>query len=295
MEHDPDWYDSAIDVDSDNDEEDDESTASLDDAYSETVDRYERVYSAMYQRLHPWPIDMIRFELYMELFDDRLSHFPVRSPEHVLDIRTGTGNWAIQCADTYPSAEVYGIDMVLMQPQWLPPNCQFFFEDIIQLAWKNAYPNQDLIHVGEIGGDPKLLRAILDGAFACCAPGGIIELWDCTPHLQEGISALHRYVDKLRESYRRDGRGLDLVYTYPEELERRGFVHVDHHVYSIPLHQVHTDSIQKAIIENWSAGLEASALELMHRHLGMDKNEISDDCAAARKSLLEGINGHLLM
>jgi hypothetical protein len=195
----------------------------------------------------------------------------------------------------------------------LPPNCQFFFEDIIQLAWKNAYPNQDLIHVGEIGGDPKLLRAILDGAFAyvlqqrqtfgnvrltsgrCCAPGGIIELWDCTPHLQEGISALHRYVDKLRESYRRDGRDLDLVYTYPEELGRRGFDHVDHHVYPIPLHQVHFDSVQKEIIENWSAGLEASALELMHRHLGMDKNEISHDCAAARKSLLEGVNGHLLM
>jgi ubiquinone/menaquinone biosynthesis C-methylase UbiE len=42
----------------------------------------------------------IRFELYMELFKDRLSHVPVRSPEHVLDIRTGTGNWAIQCGES---------------------------------------------------------------------------------------------------------------------------------------------------------------------------------------------------
>lgn len=72
--------------------------------------------------------------------------------------------------------------MILMQPHWydkhlpnaseayvasrVPPNCQFFFENIIELAWKNDYPNQDLIHVGEIGGDPKLLQAVLDGAFA---------------------------------------------------------------------------------------------------------------------------------
>ncbi|KAH2020993.1 hypothetical protein KXV65_003671, partial [Aspergillus fumigatus] len=326
MEQDPEWYDSAIEVDShngggdDDDDDDDESTASLDDASRETEDRYGRVYSAMYQRLHPWPIDkdeqnrqVARFELYKMLFNDRLFHVPVRSPQYVLDIRTGTGSWAIACADAYPSAKVYGIDMILMQPHWydkhlpnaseayvasrVPPNCQFFFENIIELAWKNDYPNQDLIHVGEIGGDPKLLQAVLDGAFACCAPGGVIELWDCTPHLQDsqGISGLHRYVNKLRESYRRDGRDLDLVYTYRNELERRGFVHVNHHLYSISLHRAHPDTIQEDIIENWSAGLEASALELMHRHLGMDKNEISQECAAARKSLLGGVNGHLLI
>jgi hypothetical protein len=85
------------------------------------------------------------------------------------------------------------------------------------------------------------------------------------------------------------------VYTYRNELKRRGFVHVDHHVYYIPLHRAHPDTIQSEIIENWSAGLEASALELMHRHLRMDKNEISHECAAARKSLFEGVNGHLLM
>ncbi|KAH3012235.1 hypothetical protein KXV89_005685 [Aspergillus fumigatus] len=327
MEQDPEWYDSAIEVDShnggggdDDDDDDDESTASLDDASRETEDRYGRVYSAMYQRLHPWPIDkdeqnrqVARFELYKMLFNDRLFHVPVRSPQYVLDIRTGTGSWAIACADAYPSAKVYGIDMILMQPHWydkhlpnaseayvasrVPPNCQFFFENIIELAWKNDYPNQDLIHVGEIGGDPKLLQAVLDGAFACCAPGGVIELWDCTPHLQDsqGISGLHRYVNKLRESYRRDGRDLDLVYTYRNVLKRRGFVHVNHHVYSISLHRAHPDTIQEDIIENWSAGLEASALELMHRHLGMDKNEISQECAAARKSLLGGVNGHLLI
>ncbi|KAH1964374.1 hypothetical protein KXX04_003479 [Aspergillus fumigatus] len=59
MEQDPEWYDSAIEVDShnggggDDDDDDDESTTSLNNASRETEDRYGRVYSAMYQRLHP--------------------------------------------------------------------------------------------------------------------------------------------------------------------------------------------------------------------------------------------------
>ncbi|KAF7128769.1 hypothetical protein CNMCM5793_003678 [Aspergillus hiratsukae] len=244
MEQDPDQYDSAIDVDSD----DDESAASLDDAFREREYRYGRGYPVMYQSPYPWPID-----------------------------------------------KVYGIDIVCMQEEWVPPNCEFYVEDIMRLAWKNDYKNINFIHVGEIGGDPKLLQAILDGAFTCCAPDGMIELWDCTLHLQDpqGISGLHGYVYKLREAYQRDGRDVDLAYAYPEELEMHGFVHVVQHVYSIPLHRAHPDSIQGDIVENWSAGLEASALELMHTHLGMNINEILLECVAARAALREGIHGHL--
>jgi methylase of polypeptide subunit release factors len=33
------------------------------------------------------------------------------SPQHSLDVGTGTGIWAIDMADKYPSAEVLGIDL----------------------------------------------------------------------------------------------------------------------------------------------------------------------------------------
>ncbi|KAH3054428.1 hypothetical protein KXW16_009608, partial [Aspergillus fumigatus] len=176
MEQDPEWYDSAIEVDShnggggdDDDDDDDEYVmlggyllGQIREGLFRDVSEATPLYTGICAFQYLTTVTVARFELYKMLFNDRLFHVPVRSPQYVLDIRTGTGSWAIACADAYPSAKVYGIDMILMQPHWydkhlpnaseayvasrVPPNCQFFFENIIELAWKNDYPNQDLIH-----------------------------------------------------------------------------------------------------------------------------------------------------
>jgi hypothetical protein len=85
------------------------------------------------------------------------------------------------------------------------------------------------------------------------------------------------------------------VFDYLEELKKHGFVHVVRHVHSIPLHQAQSDSIGGEIIRNWTVGLEASALKLMSKHLGMHGYEILLECAAARKALQMGVNGCLEM
>ena len=42
----------------------------------------------------------------------RLFRAPITTnPQHVLDLGTGTGIWAIEFADEYPSAEVVGTDL----------------------------------------------------------------------------------------------------------------------------------------------------------------------------------------
>jgi len=50
-------------------------------------------------------------EIALQLYDGRLHLAPLKDPQRVLDIGTGTGIWAIDMADTYPSAEVIGIDL----------------------------------------------------------------------------------------------------------------------------------------------------------------------------------------
>lgn len=41
-----------------------------------------------------------------------------QSPRRILDIGTGTGIYAIDIADEFPSAEVLGIDLSPIQPHW---------------------------------------------------------------------------------------------------------------------------------------------------------------------------------
>lgn len=43
---------------------------------------------------------------------------PLNSPQKILDLGTGTGLWAMDAADKYPSAEVIGTDLSPTQPKW---------------------------------------------------------------------------------------------------------------------------------------------------------------------------------
>ena len=72
----------------------------------------------------------IAHHLYHLMLDGKLFLAPVGdNPRGVLDIGTGTGIWAMEFADQYPSAQIIGFDLSPVQPGRAVPNVRFEIRD----------------------------------------------------------------------------------------------------------------------------------------------------------------------
>ena len=106
-----------------------------------------------------------RLDLYHHIqtlrLDGELHLAPIGpEPQRVLDLATGTGIWAIDFGDKYPTAEVLGNDISPIQPSLVPPNVKFEVDDL-EDEW--VYSTKfDYIHARylccSIRDWPKLMR-----------------------------------------------------------------------------------------------------------------------------------------
>ena len=72
----------------------------------------------------------LNHHIFRLIIGGKLFRAPVGSdPHRILDFGTGTGIWAIDVADEFPSALVIGTDLSPIQPTTVPPNCRFYVDD----------------------------------------------------------------------------------------------------------------------------------------------------------------------
>jgi SAM-dependent methyltransferase len=131
-------------------------------------------------------------QIFLHLLNNKLHLAPIKNPQKILDVGTGTGIWAIDAADMYPSAEVIGIDLSPIQPSWVPPNCRFEVDDCEQ-DWTFAADSFDFINARNlaqaISNWPVLMSQIyryyllsvfvlLANISSATKPGGFVEISD---------------------------------------------------------------------------------------------------------------------
>ncbi|KAK3682770.1 S-adenosyl-L-methionine-dependent methyltransferase [Podospora appendiculata] len=176
----------------------------------------------------------------------------VAKPQNILDLGTGSGIWAIDIADAYPSAAVIGVDLAPVQPSIVPPNLTFEIDDI-EKDWLWGEDQFDLIHGRElimaIRDWPRLVRQ----AYTCLKPGGYIQLSGSLPDFQADDGTLPpdaAYLEMSRiyfDMSARIGASGREVQHWKRYLEDAGYVDVVQHVVKIPTNPWPKDSRLKKI------------------------------------------------
>ncbi|OLN97561.1 hypothetical protein CCHL11_00993 [Colletotrichum chlorophyti] len=227
-------------------------------------------------------------------FDEELAVAPAhKTAKHVLDMGTGTGIWAIDYADAFPSAEVIGVDLSPIQPEWMPPNCVFEIDDL-EKPWTWTKPF-DYVHCRSMEGCFQDRSKILKKVYNALAPGGWFEVADlilplgCDDGSVPKDSALARWHDLLMEAAAKIGRPLEGLVKDDASLEEAGFVDVVRKEYIFPLNSWHKDEKLQEIgrwqCVNLDMGLEGLSLALLTRALEWSQEEVFTFCAQVRRDL----------
>ncbi|OHW98781.1 SAM-dependent methyltransferase [Colletotrichum incanum] len=278
------------------------STASL----TESITEYRRLHGRTYTRkVDYWaPNDERQNEgldinhYWMTLFlGDKLFLAPIRNDSQtVLDVGTGTGLWAIDFADEFPSAEVIGVDVSPIQPTWVPPNCKFQIDDIEQ-SWTWPAEHFDFIHIRNLEGCIADWRALYEQAFECIKPGGYIEIKEFDIESRSQVQTLDdkhpfkTWPKYLLQACDKLGKvGLQCRdHGIARNLDALGFVDVVEKKWAIPIGAWANDPILKEVgtssLEYLDQSLEGFGTFLLKEMLGWEYSEVLVFVSEFRKAL----------
>ncbi|RPA71232.1 S-adenosyl-L-methionine-dependent methyltransferase [Ascobolus immersus RN42] len=240
-------------------------------------------------------MDMLH-HLFLMLTGERLFECPLTdNPQKVLDLGTGTGNWAIDFGDLFPSAEVWGSDLSPIQPDFVPPNVKFEIDDI-EDDWLWPKDNFDLIHCRTLVGSIKDWRKLIRTSLEHIKPGGYMEIQECdvcnplSPDGRVPLAWAH-YNELLREASVLCGSRLDVTQELKGLMEEVGFVDVQEIVYPVPhgpwSRDKHMKEIGKWSLHVFNLGTEAFALAPFTRVLGMKVEEADAIIKAATDEIMD--------
>ncbi|KAL2689150.1 hypothetical protein Neosp_003202 [[Neocosmospora] mangrovei] len=246
-------------------------------------------------------LEYLQHHLFTLTLGDRLGLAPPNDPDskvnRVLDVGTGTGIWAVDFGDEHPEAKVIGVDLSPIQPSFVPPNVEFFVDDIEE-PWSFSEPF-DYVHsrmmTFSIKSWPEYIRNIYDHL----SPGGYVELVeiDLYGKSDDGTLKEHhelsRLVRLLDEASTKIGRKFQDNKKNKDILRDTGFVDIVETTFKWPTGPWPKDKKFKELGQWYNAnmdefqGLESLAMAALTRVLGWTKEEVVVHLALVRKEMAD--------
>ncbi|RDW80218.1 S-adenosyl-L-methionine-dependent methyltransferase-19 [Coleophoma cylindrospora] len=221
---------------------------------------------------------------------------PIEQPRRVLDIGTGTGIWAIDVGDAYSTAEVLGIDLSPIQPDWVPENVKFMVDDA-ESPWLHPPNTFDFVHARHMCSGIKDWPRLISEAYAHMQPGGWIEIsdQDFVPYCDDGTMredyVMIRFLELIREGLAMSGIDLLGLRKHRQNLEKAGFINIEEKIFKVPIGSWPKNETMKAIgMYQRSAiydGLQGLSLGPFTRGLGWSPNEVEVYLIDVRKALMD--------
>ena len=257
-----------------------------------------RTYPNFSPHCYPFPNDEreqdrldFQHHIIYELLGQRLYLSPVEEKQHVLDLGTGTGIWAIDFADRHPHTMVRGIDLSPIQPRLIPPNCEFVVDDF-NMPWENK--QYDFIFGRLLIGSITDSRQFLANAYRSLKPGGWLELQDvCTPVSDDNTispeSAYGNWVATFRHAMTLGGYDPDLAVKFERKMRKEGFTNISTKMFKLPQNGWPKDKRLKKLgwynMVNVYDGIHGFSVRLFTQHLGFSKEEVEVTLVDVRKDM----------